>query len=145
MAAISGDSTLRYYHYQQGVLSIVLDVYELHQSALIRVRTDQVAVDNRALKHNSVSCTCFIELTELSTVLAVQHGVYVPSPDFGGLMQQVRNHHHLAYGRRLGEAKLLLALRGSGSLLTCLLPDSSAVTVELLAAETNQTNEPLLG
>ncbi|KUG09723.1 hypothetical protein [Solirubrum puertoriconensis] len=131
----SGDSVLNSYRYLQGQLCIELDVPELEQAILIQVETDQISVNNLALTHNEVSGTCYVALIDLSIVLAIENGIYRPNPHFGNMMQEVRRHYHLAYGQRQSEAKMLLTLRGSSTLLSCLIADAAAVTVRMMGSK----------
>ena len=117
----SGDSELESYTYAEGRLQLVLVLGENDQKVALSLFTDHLAFAGGLLAHEDGSYrTCFLAIEDLSQVLSVEKGVYVPAPDFGKLMQQTRANYHLAYGKKVVEWTHLLSLVGHGRLVSCL-------------------------
>lgn len=131
----SGDSELESYAYAEGRLQLVLVLGENDQKVVLSLLTDHLAFAGGALAHKDGSFrTCFLAIEDLSQVLSVENGVYVPAPGFGKLMQQTRANYHLAYGRKAAEWKHLLSLVGHGRLVSCLVADVAAIAIAEVAA-----------
>ena len=125
----SGDSTLLSYKYENQVLEFTLHHSELDNDILFKVETSELRV---LLPNNYVgdttSKTCFIELLELSKALPVANNHYIPSSDFGKLMQECRLGLNLVYGKKVEDNRYFLSLKGTHTLLCCVLKDLSKFT-----------------
>ena len=122
----SGDSTLLSYKYENQVLEFTLHHSELDNDILFKVETSEL----RVLLHDNyvgdtTSKTCFIELLELSKVLPVANNHYIPSSDFGKLRQECKLGLNLVYGKKVGDNRYFLSLKGTHTLLCCVLTDLS--------------------
>ena len=130
----SGDSTLLSYKYENQFLEFTLHHSELDNDILFKVETSELRV---LLPNNYVgdttSKTCFIELLELSKVLPVANNHYIPSSDFGKLMQECKSGLNLAFGKKVEDNLYLLSLKGTHTLLCCVLKDLSGVTFHICA------------
>jgi hypothetical protein len=127
--ATSGDSTLLSYKYENQVLEFTLHHSGLDKNILFKVETSEL----RVLLHDNyigdtTSKTCFIELLELSTVLQVANHHYIPSTDFGKLMQECKLGLNLVYGKKVEDNKYFLSLKGTHTLLCCVLHNLSKFT-----------------
>ena len=125
----SGDSTLLSYTYENQVLEFTLHHSELDNDILFKVETSEL----RVLLHDNyvgdtTSKTCYIELLELSKVLSVANNHYIPSSDFGKLMQECRLGLNLVYGKKVEDNLYLLSLKGTHTLLCCVVKDLDGVT-----------------
>ncbi|MBF9240003.1 hypothetical protein I2I05_21615 [Hymenobacter sp. BT683] len=130
----SGDSVLESYTYADGRLQLVLVLGENDQKIALTLPTNDLAFAGAALANQAgFDRTCFLALEDLSQVLAVENGVYVPAPDFGMLMQQTRANYHLAYGRKAAEWTHLLSLVGYGRFVSCLVADVAAISIAEVA------------
>ncbi|WP_035557657.1 hypothetical protein [Hymenobacter sp. IS2118] len=126
----SGDSVLESYAYAEGHLQLVLVLGENDQKVALSLPTDHLAFAGYALaRAERAYRTCFLALEDLSQVLCVENGVYVPAPDFGQLMQQTRANYHLAYGKKAAEWTHVLSLVGYGRLASCLVANVGEITV----------------
>ena len=129
----SGDSTLLSYKYENQVLEFTLHHSGLDKNILFKVETSEL----RVLLHenyvgDTTSKTCFIELLELSTVLQVANHHYIPSTDFGKLMQECKLGLNLVYGKKVEDNKYFLSLKGTHTLLCCVLHNLSKFTFIIL-------------
>jgi len=125
----SGDSTLLSYTYENQVLEFTLHHSELDNDILFKVETSEL----RVLLHDNyvgdtISKTCYIELLELSKALSVANNHYIPSSDFGKLMQECRLGLNLVYGKKVEDNLYLLSLKGTHTLLCCVVKDLDGVT-----------------
>ena len=125
----SGDSTLLSYKYENQVLEFTLHHSELDNNILFKVETSEL----RVLLHDNyvgdtISKTCYIELLELSKALSVANNHYIPSSDFGKLMQECRLGLNLVYGKKVEDNLYLLSLKGTHTLLCCVVKDLSGVS-----------------
>ena len=126
----SGDSVLKSYAYVEGRLQLVLVLDENDQKVALSLPTDYLAFAGAALENKESNYrTCFLALEDLSQVLSVENGVYVPAAGFGQFMQQTRANYHLAYGKKAAEWTHLLSLVGQGRLVSCLVADVTAISV----------------
>ncbi|NVO86753.1 hypothetical protein [Hymenobacter terrestris] len=131
----SGDSVLESYTYAEGRLQLVLVLGENDQKVALSLPTDCLAFAGSVLASSERAYrTCFLALEDLSQVLAVENGVYVPASDFGKLMQQTQANYHLAYGKKAAEWTHLLSLVGYSRLASCLVADVGAISVTEIAA-----------
>ena len=131
----SGDSVLESYTYAEGRLLLVLVLGENDQKVALSLPTDHLVFAGAALANKEGSYrTCFLAIEDLSLVLSVENGVYVPAPGFGQLMQQTRANYHLAYGQKAAEWTHLLSLVGYGRLISCLVADVAAIYITEVAA-----------
>ncbi len=129
----SGDSTLLSYKYENQVLEFTLHHFELDNDILFKIETSEL----RVLLHDNyigdtTSKTCFIELLELSKALAVANNHYIPSSDFGKLRQECKSGFNLAYGKKVEDNMYLLSLKGTHTLLCCVVKDLGGVTFRIL-------------
>jgi hypothetical protein len=125
----SGDSTLLSYKYENQVLEFTLHHSELDNTILFKVETSEL----RVLLHDNyvgdtTSKTCYIELLELSKALQVANNHYIPSFAFGKLMQECRLGLNLVYGKKVEDNMYLLSLKGTHTLLCCVVKDMGGVT-----------------
>ena len=77
--------------------------------------------------------TCYIELLELSKVLPVANNHYIPSSDFGKLRQECRLGLNLVYGKKVADNRYLLSLKGTHTLLCCIVKDLCGVSFYICA------------
>ncbi|WP_046242291.1 hypothetical protein [Hymenobacter terrenus] len=131
----SGDSVLESYTYAEGHLQLVLVLGENDQKVVLSLSTDYLAFAGATLANTETSSrTCFLALEELSQVLSIENGVYMPAAGFDKLMQQTRANYHLAYGRKAAAWTHLLSLIGYGRLVSCLVADVAAISIAEVAA-----------
>lgn len=125
LAAKSGDSILDFYEFRNGALRIDLKVDELDIDLRIHILTHVV----RAIEIPSgFRATCRIELTELENNLGTQNGFYIPSSDFGKMMNEAKLGLSYAYGEKSQEVKWLFTLVGFRPLISCLVKDLQDIT-----------------
>jgi hypothetical protein len=130
----SGDSLLETYAYANGFLTVKLTLGETEQKVELAMPTEHLSFDACCLaKKEDLYRTCRIVIQDLSQVISVANGVYVPAPDFGKLMQQAKANYNLAYGKKASHWKYLFSLIGYGHLVSCLLADLEAVSIVELA------------
>ncbi len=127
--ASSGDSTLLSYKYENQVLEFTLHHFDLDKNILFKVETSEL----RVLLHDNyvgdtTSKTCFIELLELTKVLQVANHHYIPSSDFGAMMQECRAGLNLVYGKKVEDNKYFLSLKGTHTILCCVLHNLTKFT-----------------
>ena len=72
-------------------------------------------------------------IQDISQVLLVSNGVYVPTLDFGKFMQEAKANYNLAYGKKASQWKYLFSLIGYGPLVSCLLSNLDAISIIELA------------
>jgi hypothetical protein len=129
----SGDSTLLSYKYENQVLEFTLHHFDLDRNILFKVETSEL----RVLLHDNylgdtTSKTCYIELLELGKVLGVANHHYIPSTDFGSMMKECKAGLNLVYGKKVEDYKYFLSLKGTETLLCCVLGNLSKFTFQLL-------------
>lgn len=118
----SGDCLVSEYEYAAGTLAISLELSDIDISVLIKIRTDNIAVKNYYLnKVEPLYKTCRIEIEELILRLGVENGIYIPSADFGKLMNERRSNYHLAYGEKVTVVKYIFSLIGYDRLISCVI------------------------
>jgi hypothetical protein len=132
IVSTSGDSTLLSYKYENQVLEFTLHLSDLDKNILFKVETSEL----RVLLHDNyvgdtTSKTCFIELLELTKVLQVANHHYIPSSDFGSMMQECKAGLNLVYGKKAEDNKYFLSLKGTHTLLCCVLHNLSKFTFYL--------------
>ncbi|MBP6740418.1 MAG: hypothetical protein KA146_10525 [Leptospiraceae bacterium] len=129
----SGDSTLLSYKYENQVLEFTLHHFELDRNILFKVETSELRVLlHENYPNDTTSKTCFIELIELTKVLQVANHHYIPSTDFGKLMQECKAGLNLVYGKKVEDNKYFLSLKGSETILCCVLSNLSKFTFQLV-------------
>lgn len=127
----SGDSILEKYCYLDGVLTIDLDLPELDKKVKIRIRTDSLLFNNYYLeKKEDLYRTCRLEFQELLNILSIENCIYVPSNDFGKLMNETRLSYNLAYGKKTSEVKYLFSLTGYNRLVSCVVANLACLSIE---------------
>ena len=129
----SGDSTLLSYKYENQVLEFTLHHYELDKNILFKVETSELRVflhDNYV--GDTTTKTCYIELFEPAKILQVANHHYIPSTDFGKLMQECKLGLNLVYGKKVEDNKYFLSLKGSETILCCVLSNLSKFTFQLV-------------
>ncbi|SEJ68634.1 hypothetical protein SAMN04487995_5914 [Dyadobacter koreensis] len=87
---------------------------------------DSFYLDNK----EDLQRTFRIEIKELSKVLSVENGIYLPSTSFGKIMQASKPNYTLAYGRQKSEVNYIFSLIGYGNLISCLILDTSSIVIE---------------
>lgn len=126
----SGDSTLKEYSYSKGTLDLTLDVYDLDKLIKISIKTDRLAFEGFYTNHdNDTHKTCWIELMQVSKVLQVENGHYIPSKIFGNYMKEVRANYYLAYGKEATDSLYLFSLVGYSRILSCLVLDIDSIVI----------------
>ena len=129
----SGDSTLLSYKYENQVLEFTLHHFELDKNILFKVETSELRVSLHENYPNDItSKTCYIELLEIGKVLGVANHHYIPSTDFGKLMQECKLGLNLVYGKKVEDNKYFLSLKGSETILCCVLSNLSKFTFQLV-------------
>jgi len=124
----SGDSILEDYLYSRGVLTITLNLTEINKIIKLRIKTEHLLFDKFYLeKENIAYRTCRIEIQELSNILSIKNGVYIPSDTFGKFMNETKQNYNLAYGRKATDLKYIFSLLGYGRLVSCLLSDLNCI------------------
>ena len=127
----SSDSILENYSYSDGILVINLDLTELEKKVKIRIRTENLSFNDYYVnKKEYVYRTCKIELQELSNILSLEKNIYVPSKDFGKLMNESKLRLNLAYGKKSSEIKYIFYLSGYEKLIACTVSDLSCIIIE---------------
>ena len=122
LAKISGDSILNSFKYSEGIVEIILQLYELDEEAKIVFESNLIQYSfpsNIGAPYRS----CFLEIIELANVMNQINGIYVPSADFIGIMKEKRKDLNLAYGLKSREYKFLLSLRSSKPLASMIIKD----------------------
>lgn len=130
----SGDSSLEYYAYSEGILSITLDLGEIDKRVTMKLVTDIMSFHNFYLDklEDSSLKTCRIEIKELSNVLSVENGIYVPSKIFGKFMDEKRSNYHLAYGEKSNSKKFIFSLVGYNRLVSCIISELDNITIDVI-------------
>ncbi|MEA5403388.1 hypothetical protein VB776_10705 [Arcicella sp. DC2W] len=127
----SGDSTLESYTYSGGLLTVNIDLGDFDKEVLIKIRTDGMSFKSYYLdKIEALYRTCRIEIQELTGILSVENGMYVPSNNFGEFMNEKKLNYHLAYGEKTSSMKYMFSLVGYDRLLSCLVSDLDCITLE---------------
>lgn len=127
----SGDSILTGYSYSDGILKIILDATEIDKNLMLIIKSEDLSFDNFYLdKIDDLYRTCRIEIQELSTVLSMENGIYIPSTSFGRIMQESRLNYNLAYGRQKSKVNYIFSLIGFGNLISCLICDTNSIIIE---------------
>ncbi len=127
----SGDSNLENYDYSGGILTIALELGEISKKVIIRIRTEIMSFQNYYLDkpEDYFLRTCRIEIQELSSILSIENGIYVPSKDFGKIMNETRLSLNLSYGKRVSEFKYIFSLVGYDRLITCIVSDLDCIDI----------------
>jgi hypothetical protein len=128
LASKSGDSYLKSYGFGDGVLEICLDVDYFDEEITIHIPTDLVLGETISSK-NEITRNCRIELTQLECELNSEKDYYVPAPDFGAFMKEVRTGNSLAYGKKKSEIKWKISIVGYSRLVSCLTGDLDKISV----------------
>ena len=129
----SGDSTLLSYKYENQVLEFTLHHFELDRNILFKVETSELRVLlHENYPNDTTSKTCFIELLEIGKVLGVANHHYIPSPEFGAMMKECKLGLNLVYGKKVEDNKYFLSLKGSETILCCVLSNLSKFTFQLV-------------
>jgi hypothetical protein len=116
----SGDSILKQYVYSKGVLKVdlLLTEPEAETEIKISIKTNQLSFDQSYLERKEeLFKTCRIEIEELSSILSVENGFYIPKNSFPELMRESRHNYCLAYGKKIAEARYMFSLSGYGRLI----------------------------
>lgn len=97
----SGDSIIDEYSYSDGILKISLNVTEVDRNLMLLIKSEDLSFDSFYLgDKENIFKTCRIEIQELSKVLSVENGIYMPPTSFGGIMQASNSNYNLAYGKK---------------------------------------------
>ena len=127
----SGDSIVTEYSYSAGILKIILNVTEVGKSLMLIIKSGDLSFDSFCLDNKEdIYRTCRIEIQELSKVLSVENGIYIPSTSFGRIMQESKSNYNLAYGRKKSKVNYIFSLIGYGNLISCLILDTNSITIE---------------
>ena len=122
---VGGDATLVAYSMENGALRLHMESYD-DEDVFITVRTDTIRLD--VSDDHTLMRYVYLRLTYLADILNQEHGIYVPSSDFGHMMQETRKGASLVYGRRLSEVKWLLSVVGSHAPVICTVRAPEDVT-----------------
>lgn len=106
----SGDSTLVSMSFDGQEATLVLDHGRADQRVSLRIKTSLIF---STLSSTDSTRVCFASIRRLDELLQIQHGVYVPSGDLPGFMDEVRDGLHLAYGLRKSQYGFKFSLTGS--------------------------------
>ena len=131
LIAQSGDSFLREYQYESGILSFVLEYDEDDTEVVVKVKADLVKF-NVKNESNPITRTCRLEIIDLSKILNTKNGYYIPSNDFGKFMNEIRNGANLAYGKKAKGTEFLLVIIGHEPLIICTLNNLSDITFSII-------------
>ncbi|MGC4129626.1 MAG: hypothetical protein QM564_08730 [Bergeyella sp.] len=127
----SGDSILENYSYSKGILALILNIEELNKKLKIKIKTEYLSFNNFYIgKNEELYRTCRIELEDLTKVLSVENGIYLPSINFGKMMNESKSHYNLAYGKKISELKEIFSLVGYGKLVSCLISELNDIIIE---------------
>ncbi len=123
----SGDSQIIDFVYKAGQAIVELDIdddiYRLRLNTTMMALAIPEATDEA---HR----TCFLKLTPLEEHLSIQNSIYMPPPDFAGIMKDKRMNFNLAYGLKCSEYKFILTLMSSSPLASFVINDLESVTIE---------------
>jgi len=127
----SCDSILAEYSYLDGILKIILNLTEVDKNLMLIIKSEDLSFNSFCL-HNEedIYRTCRIEIQELSKVLSVENGIYIPATSFGRMMQESKSNYNLAYGRQKSKIKYIFSLIGYSNLISCLISDTNSITIE---------------
>jgi hypothetical protein len=128
LIAVSGDARLLDYLFSNGELRATLDLDQIEKIAEICVRTD-AAVGAKGFAQNIAIQTCRLELLSLGS-LETQHGHFIPSPDFGTMMKEIKCGLFLAYGKKSSGSDYVLSFNGVERLLSCYIGDIEDVVIQ---------------
>ena len=129
----SGDSTLEKCEFSGGVLSIHLKLFSSPQTVLITIETDVFSCNNSYLrKREEWFRTCRIEMTNVSEVLDVENGFYIPGKTFAEVMKESRSNYNLFYGKRAEKVLYIFSLIGYDVLLSCSVANLGRIKVEYI-------------
>jgi hypothetical protein len=120
IVARSGDSRLVSYGFSKGTLTFDLDMCDFDACVTFRAATELVYAEHIDFA-NEFMRTCRLELVQLDGAIATSNDFFIPPVEFGLFMKDVRSGRHLAYGRRVSDARYLLHVVGHAHLLICLL------------------------
>lgn len=127
----SGDSIVTEYLYSDGILKIILNVTEVDKNLMLIIKSGDLSFDSFCLDNKEdIYRTCRIEIQELSKVLSVENGIYIPSTSFGRMMRDSKLNYNLAYGRQKSKVNYIFSLIGYGNLISCLILDTNSITIE---------------
>lgn len=126
----SGDSIINEYSYSGGILKIILNVTEVDKNLMLLIKSEDLSFDSFCLDNKEdMYRTCRIEIQELSKVLSVENGIYIPPTSFGRIMQEAKLNYNLAYGRKKSKVNCIFSLIGYGTLISCLISDINSIRI----------------
>lgn len=129
----SGDSIIDEYSYCNGILKIFLNLTQVDKNLMLTIKSGDLSFDSFYLDNQEdIYRTCRIEIQELSKVLSVENGIYIPPVSFGRMMQESKSNYNLAYGRQKSKVNYIFSLIGYGKLISCLILDTNSITIEQL-------------
>lgn len=129
----SGDSIIESYSYSEGVLTIVLELFEIDNRIELTIKTDSLAFDKSLMKLvDERLAICRIEMVELSSILTIENNIYISAKPFGQFMNECKANYNLAYGKKSNELKYIFSLVGYGRLISCLLSDLKSIEIDEL-------------
>lgn len=125
----SGDSILENYSFSDSNLIVELKC-ETDENLILSVNTDVICVNSFYLqKEEEFYRTCHIEMKQLSNVLKVKDGFFVPPADFTELLIETRANYNLAYGKKKNQYEYIFTLVGYGNLISCLIKNIDSIDV----------------
>lgn len=128
----SGDSILKNYVFEKGVLKVDLIMYDFDDMEVeIPTTTVYSLVSKEQYSPTDCRRTVRIVTYVLQDRLKVENGFFIPQQDFKELMADARNFHTLAYGRRTTEVIGQINFVGSVLWLACLVEDFQKVTWQM--------------
>jgi len=106
------EPTLIKFNYELGVAQFTIQLYENDEKIIIKSKTKRIYSNFTQESCNNVAVfTPFKE--ELSGLLCVENGVYVPNKNFFKFMEEVRHNLNLAYGLRKSQNDKIIIFSGS--------------------------------
>lgn len=114
LVAHSDESVLLGYKFSGGTLHVSLRMSNVDEFTVDVSARTEIVIANVPASEGPAYRTCFIELIkpvdELSTN---QHGLYIPSTNFGKMIKEIRSGLGLVYGRHINEVEYILRFRGN--------------------------------
>lgn len=128
LIAKSGESVLTGYYFSSALLTLSLELGDDDVDVQIAVKTHALRVSETVNNGHQLHHHCWLELKDVSKTLKVQNECYVPSTNFGVMMQEIRQGLSLAYGHRKNSNLHLFSVRSGVPLITCLIQSVNDVS-----------------
>ena len=128
----SGESTLMDYRYHNGVVTITLSVPDLDSTVIITTPARIVTGIPLPAVADAIPRPCFLDILSIADHVESHNGIFVPPSSFPALMTHTRMHLSSVYGWRTTDVPWLIALRGSGVLVSCVVKSLETVDVRVV-------------